>query len=372
MIVGALAYLGLLATYLCSPAFRDHLEPSVGAIAGALLRGQPPYHGVTGAESYELPYGPHVFAVHALAFSLFGRGVVALKLSGIAACAAGCALTFDVLRRRVSLRCAFGGLLVLLAYLAYYDVRAYWCRPEPFLLAGAALAVWLARARPGLRGELALHAALVFWMVGLKSTGLLYVAPVLALVAARRGARAAVGVAAVGALLAAAELFVPPFSLSAYADVLLKTARHGLSSHELLMNASAAAVLVGPALAARLFRRRGPPIPPARGAWRVPMIPLLVCIALTCVVAAKPGAGLHHLLPFLPLCLDAFIDGIDGIERGRLPGAVARGLTIALRLGLASLVVGLTYASSAETSAHAARAEATSRELRSNPRGLSR
>ncbi len=46
--VAAFAYLVLLGCYVASPAFKDHVEPGVGSVASALLRGEPPYHGMTG------------------------------------------------------------------------------------------------------------------------------------------------------------------------------------------------------------------------------------------------------------------------------------------------------------------------------------
>lgn len=257
--VAALAYLALLGCYVASPAFKDHVEPSVGSIASALLRGEPPYHGTTGEVSYELPYGPAVFAVHALAFQLFGRGVAILKLSGLGACVAAVALTFSILRRRVSLRCASGGLLLLLLYLAYYDARAYWCRPEPFLLLGSASALWLARVQP--RWSALGLGVLVAWMFDLKATGPLYLAPVFVLVAARRGRRET-AIAAVSGLAAGVAVFaIPPLSLRAYLELLAKTAHHGLSGREFVLNATAAALLLGPVGVVRALRVQGPPGP---------------------------------------------------------------------------------------------------------------
>jgi hypothetical protein len=317
---------------------------------------------VTGEASYELPYGPLVFLLHAATFTLLGRSVVVLKLPGIVANLAACALVFSVLRRRASLRCASGGALVLGAYLAYYDARTYWCRPEPFLLLGAALALWLARARP--RATILLHALLVAWMVDLKITGILYVVPVLVLVAEQRGAGRAIAAALLGGALALSVFALPALSLGAYVGVLLKTARHGISARELALNVTAAVVLLGPALLVRALRVRGAPVPPQRASWRVATGALVACVAVTCVVAAKPGAGRHHLLPLLPLVLDALVDGVDGIERGRVGAHAARALTLLARATLATIVVASAWASAQSLSRRAARVEASRRELR--------
>ena len=106
-----------------------------------------------------------------------------------------------------------------------------------------------------------------------------------------------------------------------------------------MLNATAAAaLLLGPVGVVRALRVQGPPRPPQRARWSVPMGPLVACVALVCIVAAKPGAGRHHLVPFVPLAMDALIDGLDGIERGRLTVWAARALTLAGR-GVACAVV---------------------------------
>jgi hypothetical protein len=356
-------YASVLAQYAVSPGFRDHVEPSVGSIASALLQGQPPYHGTTGSASYELPYGPGLFFVEAAALALFGRSLPSLKVFGLLACGGALILVFDILRRRASLRCAAGGLLLFIAYLLYYDARAYWCRPEPFLLLGSALALWLVRARP--KSGVPAYVFLIAGMLNFKATGILYIAPSLVLLAAARGRRRAL-LAASGGVLTSLVLFaLPPLSLAAYLDVLGKTARHGLSGREFLLNGSAAMVLILPALIVRAFRMRGPVLPPQRGSWLVPVPALVSCMFVVCIVAAKPGAGRHHLLPFLPACIEAFVDGVDGIERGRIGLRAARFLTLTVRAALASVVSGFAAQSIGDTWRDALHEREIARELSS-------
>jgi hypothetical protein len=362
VLAGTAIYASLLVFYLGSPAFKDHVEPAVGAVAGALLRGQPPYHGLTGEESYELPYGPAAFAVHAVAFAVLGPSTASLKAPGLLACAGAAAITFAVLLRRTSLRCASGGILILVVYLAYYDARAYWCRPEPFLLLGSAAALWVARRKP--RWALPALAVLVAWTIDLKVTGPLYLAPVAVLVAETHGPRGTAVAVAAGVVLGFAVFAFPPLSLEAYAALLASTARHGLSAHELLLNASAAALLLVPAFVARGLRQRGPPVPPQRASWSVPARTLVASALAVCVIAAKPGAGRHHLVPFLPLAIDALADAADGIERGRLPARAAAMSTLAVRALGCALIAVLVLGSAARLAAGAPRARQDDRDLR--------
>jgi hypothetical protein len=364
--IATTAYVALLVVYLGVAAFNDHIEVSVGAIASALLQGQPPYHGATGVASYELPYGPNVFLVLAGSISLFGKSIFALKLPCFLACIASGALVFAVLRRRVSARCASGAWLLFLLYLVYYDESAYWCRPEPFLLVGSALGLWLVRARP-LRSawmDVVAHAAIVAWMVGLKVTGIFYVAPTLVLLARWRGLGAACLAATIGGALSMAVFASSPFSLHAYAAVLHRTARHGLAVRELLMGASAAFFLLCPVAVARWLHPGGAPVLPARPRWPVPYRTLLLCVAAACVVAAKPGAGCHHILPFLPLGIDAFADAADGAERDRVSASSARIATLVGRASFAAIVAVCAVANVFFVGERVARAGARSREVR--------
>ncbi len=339
--VATVAYAAFLVVYLSAPAFTDHIEVSVGAVASALRRGQPPYHGITGAASYELPYGPNVFLVLAGSIALFGPSIFSIKLPCFIACIASGAFMFSILRRRVSLRCASGAWLVFLLYLVYYDESAYWCRPEPFLLFGSALGLWLARMRPFKSASLEVlaHAAIVAWMIDLKMTGVFYVAPVLVLVAASSGVRRACLAAVLGGVMSVSLFAWGPLSLAAYVAVLTKTARHGFAMRDLLLGSSAAFFLLCPIAVARLLHPAGPVTVPARARWLFPYRTLLLSVLATCVIAAKPGAGCHHILPFLPLGLDAFVDAIDGVERKRMSTITGRVSTLVGRVAVAAIVV---------------------------------
>ena len=338
--IATLSYVTLLVVYLGAAAFNDHIEVSVGAVASALHHGQPAYHGDTGRASYELPYGPNVFLVLAGAIALFGPSIFSIKLPCFVACIASGAFVFAILRRRVSLRCASGAWLVFLLYLVYFDESAYWCRPEPFLLCGSAIGLWLVRTRPLKHWafEVLAHAAIVAWMIDLKITGVFYVVPVLVLLARSGGGRRA-GLAAVLGGAASFLVFAwSPLSLGAYASVLVKTARHGFAVHDLLLGVSAAFFLLCPIAVARVLHPIRPPVAPARARWPFPYGTLVASVLATCVIAAKPGAGCHHILPFLPLGLDAFVDAIDGAEGNRLSKRTARVATLVSRGILAGIV----------------------------------
>ena len=71
------------------------------------------------------------------------------------------------------------------------------------------------------------HAVIVAWMVGLRVSAVLYVVPVLVLLAGSRGVRAACLAGVLGVAASFVVFTWAPLSLPAYVAVLEKTARHG-------------------------------------------------------------------------------------------------------------------------------------------------
>jgi hypothetical protein len=365
-----IAHATRLGDYGSTLAFKDHVEPSIGAIARALLEGQAPYHGVTGEASYELPYGPALYALHALTFAALGPSPLTLKLPGIVANVAALAFVFAALRHRVGGRCAAGVTLLALAYLAFYDVRAYWCRPEPFLLLGSALSLWVARTRPP--GAVVAIGVVVAVMIDLKATGFLYVVPIFALVARRDGLGVGLLAALGGAALALVPFAAPPIHLRPYMALLERASSLGLSLDELAANARAVALLAAPTLLALGLKAAWPVsefealprAPGARGAGgALPVVPALLCVAIVCVVAAKPGAGRHHLVPFVPLAADMFAGAIARIECSRVGENVARAGALLVRAAMCAAVLHMAASSARDLAPHARRARAASAEL---------
>jgi hypothetical protein len=128
----------------------------------------------------------------------------------------------------------------------------------------------------------------------LKLTGVVYLAPVLALIAARHGVRAFV----TGGLLAAVVIALPfvifpHLSLADYRFWLQMSSENGVRVRLLRPNIEWALYLAAP-LGLSLFAR-----PDVAQRWM--LLTTCAAISLIIVLAAKPGAGPYHLLPFVPL-----------------------------------------------------------------------
>ena len=287
-----LSALGL--AYAFYPNFLDHAEPAMATLGIALMQGLPLYPPLEDASFRGLLYGPLVAETQAAALylgaTLAGLPVlVASKLAGLAAFLLASALFF-----RLAPGWGFARAYYLL-FLLPFGLLAFWNRCEPVFLLLVAASFWAAAparrmSRPAALLLLGLCAGLAS---GMKLHGFLYIAPAAAIVLARR--KPAAGDLLILATSAAAAfllLFLPGnVSASAFFGYLRLAAGHGLSGALFLLNLAFAAALWCPLLA----------LP---GGWRLLRKPPLLALALlqlgVAVIASKPGAGIHHLLPFIP------------------------------------------------------------------------
>src|SRR4029077_7763779 len=122
-------------------------------------------------------------------------------------------------------------------------------------------------------------------------------------------------------------------------------------------NVFVAAVLFTPAALAAAARRR---LDLPHRSYNV--TPLALSVAGMCVLAAKPGAGYHHLLPFVPFAADAVVRQADRVET-RLGALGARVSTLGMRAAAALAIVALSIAHYENARAAEPRARARSAEL---------
>jgi hypothetical protein len=286
----AFAALCLFAlAYALFPNYLDHAEPAMTQLGFALLEGRPLYPALDAYTFHGLLYGPLVAELQAAAIlagsSLAGLPVIlASKLSGVLAFLAASLLFF---------RLASGWKFARAYYVLFvlpFGYWAIWNRCEPLFLLLAAGGLWAAALRPR-RQALLLIGLCAGLASGLKLHGCLYLAPAVLMVIVRSGLAAdALLVPAIPALAAFLLLFLPEnVSLAAYFEYLARAATHGLSGELLLTNLFFLGALWSPLVVAR------------PGALREPELLALAALQLgVAVIGSKPGAGIHHLLPFIP------------------------------------------------------------------------
>jgi hypothetical protein len=293
--------------YLLSPTYVDHIEASAASVAQYFLQGVPIYPATDTYTFHALVYGPLLAEANAVGY-LFASGVVASKLVGWAA--AWIAVTVLLLteppgRRNwawtVANACA---LCVLVSFGPVLTAD----RADSLLLLCAVLALFGVTRLPAFPG-LALAAAAAGAAAALKLHGPLYVLPALCIWLYVRGRPRhwlVTFLVAAGAGIAAALLpFLPQnVTFAGYLTYLKLAAHHGLSWELLKENLAFVAGLWAPILLTwRIVPGiADPPSESGRSAVRLAAfwpLALLAAELLVAVIGSKPGAGVHHLLPFL-------------------------------------------------------------------------
>ena len=146
---------------------------------------------------------------------------------------------------------------------------------------------------------------------GFKIHGFLYILPIaMMLLASVKGFRKRAVLSAVGAGCAVIFVLLPFYakasSLEGYLLYLKLAARHGVSLELIRKNCVFALAIFAPMAVIWYWRR---PTLELRERWLI--AGLILSMAITVIVAAKPGSGPHHFFPFVPLCLYGVVVLLD-------------------------------------------------------------
>lgn len=298
--LGALAELVITTWYLFSPTYLDHIEASTASAAQYFRLGIALYPHLDAFTFHGLLYGPLLSELNSLGYGL-GSGVFASKLVGWAAAWVSVGLILALPRRRVW---AWAGASAVVLYVltAFGDVLTS-DRAESLLLLFAAAGLLCVVRFAGL-WALAVAALLAGAAGALKLHGPIYLAPALYWWAQAQWAREqshsvgtwakAASVATLAGLAGLVLPFLPPnVDVAGYLTYLTLAARHGLSVQEFIWNCAFLAGLWAPVALVWLAVRRVP------GQLVVFAGVLFSLEIVVCVIGAKPGAGLHHLIPFM-------------------------------------------------------------------------
>lgn len=303
-VLPVLAQLWLSTWYLFSPTYIDHIEASVASMTQYFLRGLPVYPRVDSYTFHGLLYGPLLPELNSLGY-LASAGALGSKLIGWSA-AWLAAILIGLTTPRSERNWAWAASLAAAAcVLASFGSILTADRADSLLLLFAAVALWSAERLPPLAGLL-IAALLAGLAANLKLHGPAYVMPALGwwavrhahLISRRFGfpaVLAAVGCMAIGLVIP----FVPVnISAANYFGYVKLAANHGLNPELFAWNCVFLVSFWVPALLAlRTARKEGAPWPPRRLVVFAAF--LLIGEMAVNVVASKPGAGAHHLLPFV-------------------------------------------------------------------------
>lgn len=328
-------FAGIAAWYVALEGFAGEVEPVVSTLSWLVSHGHPLYNPLDAAERYSVLYGPSVFLTNGLFLKILGPSIASVKIAAALGGIGSLVFLYAALARKRRDTTAIALTAAAAMYFWAQGFSVYAVRPDALMVFALALGLYgAARLRPVL--AVVTVAVTAGFAVNLKLHGLLYFVPVVALLQARCGRRAALaaltGAAAVTAL---PFLFNDQVSLVNYLAWLSNATHHGLTSEFLALDLGYAAALVLP-LALVL----------ALGGWRRwrgttegrLVLSLVVVLPAVLVLASKPGAGMVHLLPLaLPTVyvLGRLLhrlqdDRFDWRPRTRQGAAVAFALTVLL------------------------------------------
>ena len=323
-------YIAIVIWYAGTITYFDPAEPTITAVAAALRAGHPLYPAIDAAERYAHVYGPVLFLVHAGTLAVFGSSILVSKAVGAAAAIAALTLSFLVYRERAGIYAAIiATTICAVVFLAFGNVT-FWSRSDPLLIFCVALSLVATRLRSRW-ASMVLLGVTAGVAVNLKVTGIFYLLPAFAMSAVAHGPRAVTLAAGLAAITALAPFALPHVSIANYVDYLQLSARNGVNAARLRQNAEWLFYFGLPVAAALWSARRAAESTSHMRALTVTLAPALIVVTL---IAAKPGGGPFHLLPFVPVLLYAVIN----VPRSAW-NPVARTLALAFAISAVALAI---------------------------------
>ncbi|MBI2870727.1 MAG: hypothetical protein HYY14_03355 [Candidatus Omnitrophica bacterium] len=332
-----LAYLVYTFWYVSIEAFTDHIEPMVSSVSWLWVSGKASlYHPLEAAERTSFIYGPMLYIMNGLVMKVLGPSAASAKLAGVLAASGSLACIFLIAKKRATAAVAFVYLGFSTLILLFFQEMSFWARTDPLILLSVSLGLLTVLGKR--RGLGIMAAALTLGLaVNLKAHALLYFLPILTLVKTRWGWKALVLAAAAAGFIALLPFALPGVSLPNYLAWLGIAKAHGLKPDILLNTAEFAGFILLPLTA--LFFQNQEAGPGGDGRRPSYLVSLLVSTALVTLLAAKPGSGPHHLIPFIPLVAYPAAPAIARFKWDALPQKLAGLVLAALFLSACAIAI---------------------------------
>jgi hypothetical protein len=331
----AILEIAVLVGYLFYPGYLNHAEASVAAVSWLGWEGYPLYPRLDVGDVYGVAYGPALYQVTGFFLWIFGPSIGTSKILGLTAFAGSQVLSFVTLRRTgAGAAEALTMTAVQCVVLAGFTDQAYvsGVRSDALLFLAAQAAILAATSTPTVLTAAALG-LLGGVCADLKLHGFLYILPAFVYWLSRSSGTAAglrlTSVAGVVGLIALAVPFGPNnVSLSQYYHYFQVVEHRQWVRWLFEQNIVFEGMCLVPLLLMYLFFT---PKLPRAFSWF--LVALVACMTLMTIPAAESGAGPHHLLPFLPSIIWAFVVMRREVS-GSLPDRRAKGRYEGLSLGL--------------------------------------
>jgi hypothetical protein len=331
----AVLQFAVLIRYLFFPSYLNHAEAMTAAVSWLGWEGYPLYPRLDTGDVYGVAYGPALYQVTGFFLWIFGPSIGTSKILGLTAFAVSQVLSFVALwRTGAGAAEALAMTAVQCVVLAGFTDQAYvsGVRSDVLLFLAAQAAILAATSTPTVLTAAALG-LLGGACADLKLHGVLYILPAFVYWLSRSSGTAAglrlTSVAGVVGLIALAVPFGPNnVSLSEYYHYFQVVEHRQWVRWLFEQNIVFEAMCLVPLLSMYAFFT---PKLPRSFIWFV--VALVWCMTLMTIPAAESGAGPHHLLPFLPSVVWAFVVMRRAVSAS-LPDRRAKGRCEGLTLGL--------------------------------------
>ena len=310
------SFICIASWYAADKRYYDFAEPTMPSVAWMFESGKPLYPPPAAAEQYAHIYGPMAFIPLAVAMRLLGTDLSVTKSVGTAAGILALLVLFAILKSRAGTRLAVLCTGQCAIFMLVFRNAAFWSRPDSLELLGMSIGLWAALRRSRAGWIVLGVSAGLLW--NLKFSGPLYSLPLFVLFLERAGRQRVVLAGATAAIVVVLPFVVfHNISFHDYRTWILLSAGNGIDSSTLRHNIEWVLFVMAPlgfalylsvraAYAKASARSRRSAL---REGGQHPLtvlspavaISLVVAVCSIAVLAAKPGSGPYHLLPFFPV-----------------------------------------------------------------------
>lgn len=290
------------AIYLLTPGFAEQGEINFSAVAALLHQGYPLYTNMDSAERYSLQHGPIAYVAISTIMKLFGASYFTAKLSGVTSFLLGTFISWVWFKKLLSKKDALI-LLGLEVWILMHWHHIFFSRPDSLMLLCVVVSMYIVTTKESRWLLIAGIAIPLGLMINLKVHGAIYFLPILMLALGKLSWHALLLMGIITSFLAVLPYWHPQISFSNYL-VWLSTSvelgkenpgfvlRNLLPKITLIVGLILVPVCIGTIrnISLRAFYKRNKRV----------IISTLFALIIPTILAAKPGSGTNHLIPFIP------------------------------------------------------------------------
>jgi len=274
--------------YLFYPSYFDHVEATVATLGVIFSQGGQIYPTLPDYSLHGMMYGPGLSEIQSMFLETGLPVILASKIPSVLAIFSAVFLLFKVLKNNL----ARGYLLLLVPFGLYL----FWIRADPYFLLLVTAALMTAARSEGIVAALILG-GLAGVASSLKMHAAIYIVAAVIVVWPPRVITINKLIAfLIGMVIVFFVVFIPQqVSLSNYIVIIKLASKHGLMLRNFLESIFYLIGMTLPVIFVLALSRE------VRNAYLTRVAALIIIEVAVSVIGSKPGSGVHHLIPFIPI-----------------------------------------------------------------------